>query len=168
MLLKILILFGITLIPAFELRASIPYGILSGGLNLPFGIHVQGMNEPWYLVFIICVISNFVLGLLLYPFYDKFLHLLEKIPFINKLWKKFVDRAQRKISKYVNRWGTLGVALFIAVPLPGSGSYTGILGGYLLGLDYKHCMIANAIGVTLAGIAVTIITVTGKGIFQLI
>ncbi|MBT3182061.1 MAG: small multi-drug export protein [Deltaproteobacteria bacterium] len=168
MLLNILILFGITLIPAFELRASIPYGILSGSVHLPFGITVQGMGLSWPIAFIICVISNIILGTILFPLIDHIMRILERIPLIGKLWNKFVLRAQKKVHPYIDRWGTIGVALFIAVPLPGSGSYSGALGAYLLGVSYKRFILANIIGVTLAGIAVTALTVTGQGLFKLI
>jgi len=168
MITRILILFGITLIPAFELRASIPYGILSGSVDLPFGLAVQGMGEPWPVVFIICVISNIILGTVLFPLIDHIMRILEKIPLVGRLWNKFVLRAQKKIHPYVEKWGTIGVALFIAVPLPGSGSYSGALGAYLLGISYRHFIVANIIGVTLAGIIVTILSVTGQGLFKLI
>ena len=165
---NILILFGITMIPAFELRASIPYGVLSGSLELPFGITVQGMGLPWLWVFVVCVISNAILGTILYPFIDIIICMLERIPLIGRFWRGMVERTQRRIHPYVERWGMLGVALFIAVPLPGSGSYSGALGAYLLGMSYRRFILANAIGVTIAGIAVTAVTVTGRGIFQLL
>lgn len=166
MLRNVLILFGITLIPAFELRASIPYGILSGSIHLPFGLTVEGMGMDWRTVFIICVLSNVVLGTLLYPVIDHIMKLLERIPLIGRFWTKFVERAQRKIHPYVERWGTIGVALFIAVPLPGSGSYSGAVGAYMLGISYKRFILANIVGVTLAGIAVTTVTITGQGLFS--
>lgn len=163
---NILILFAITLIPAFELRASIPYGIISGSMELPFGVTVKGMGLNWTWVFTVCVISNIILGTVLYPLIDHIMQLLERIPLIGRFWTKFVARAQKKIHPYVERWGILGVALFIAVPLPGSGSYSGALGSYLLGISYRHFFIANVIGVTLAGIAVTFVSVTGQGLFN--
>lgn len=164
----ILILFGITLIPAFELRASIPYGILGGSVHLPFGISVQGMGEPWPVVFVVCVLSNIILGTILFPLIDHIMRVLEKIPFVGRIWNKFVVRAQGKIHPYIERWGTIGVALFIAVPLPGSGSYSGALGAYLLGVSYRRFIIANVFGVALAGIAVTAFSLTGQGLFRLI
>jgi uncharacterized membrane protein len=168
MLKSIIILFLITLIPAFELRASIPYGILEGSLDLPLGFTVEGMGADWRWVFIVCVISNAILGTLLYPLIDHIMRALERIPLVGKFWSRFVVRTQKRIHPYVERWGIIGVALFIAVPLPGSGSYSGALGSYLLDLGYKRFLVANAIGVTLAGIAVTVVTVTGQGLFQLI
>jgi len=49
----------------------------------------------------------------------------------------------------------MGVAIFIGIPLPGSGVYTGALGSYLLGVQKKKFMVANAIGVLIAAVAVT-------------
>ena len=68
----------------------------------------------------------------------------------------------------MQKYGPIGVALFIAVPLPGTGSYAAALGSYVLGLDKKKFAWANLIGVTIAGILVTLITLTGKGLFELI
>jgi uncharacterized membrane protein len=167
MLRNIAILFGITLLPAFELRASIPVGIFEGRLDLPFGLAIQGMGLPWPFVFAVCVISNAILGILLYPLIDRFIHLLERIPLIGRFWEGFVSRAQRRIHPYVERWGAIGVALFVAVPLPGSGSYTGAVGAYVLGMSYRRFLFANTLGVALAGIAVTALVLTGSGLFHL-
>ena len=168
MITNIIILFLITLLPLFELRASIPVGILGGTIHLPLDLTMSGMGLPWPIVFLICVLSNMVLGFVIYPLVDLMFKLLEKNHFINNIWQKFVVRSQKRVHPYVEKWGTLGVALFIAVPLPGSGSYSGALGAYVLGVSYKHYIWANMLGVTIAGILVTIITVTGRGIFNLV
>ncbi|PIR26693.1 MAG: hypothetical protein COX62_03905 [Deltaproteobacteria bacterium CG_4_10_14_0_2_um_filter_43_8] len=164
---SLFLLFTVTLLPFFELRASIPLGILSGTLQLPLGYQMSGLGLNWALVFIICVFSNAFLGLILYPLINRFIHLLEHIPTFGKHWTKFTHRTQAKIHPYVEKWGTLGIALFVAVPLPGSGTYSGALGAYLLGLSFKQFLIANTIGVFLAGAAVTLITVSGNGLFKL-
>lgn len=166
MLRNIAILFAITLLPAFELRASIPVGILSGRLDLPLGFSIQGMALPWLFVFFVCVLSNAILGAVLYPLINRFIHLLERIPLIGRFWEGFVARAQRRIHPYVERWGAIGVALFVAVPLPGSGSYTGAVGAYVLGMSYRRFLLANTLGVFLAGVAVTALVLTGSGLFH--
>lgn len=147
---KILILILLTFLPFLELRASIPYGIL-----------VLKMN--WLPVFLICVITNIILGPLIYLFVDKIMFLFLKIKFIDRIYSKIVERTQRRIKKYVDKYGLIGVALFIGVPLPGSGSWSGALGSYLLGIDIKRFIIANIIGVLIAGIAVTLIILFGNG-----
>lgn len=168
MLRSIIILFGITMIPLFELRASIPLGILGGTIHLPLGYSMQGMGMNWALVFFICVVANAILGALLYPVIDIWILSLERIPFFGKVWKKFVLNTQKKIHPYVAKWGTLGVAIFVGVPLPGSGSYSGALGAYLLGMNYRSFLVANTIGVAIAGAIVTAVIMTGKGLFGLI
>jgi uncharacterized membrane protein len=166
MLLKILALIFITFIPFLELRASIPLGILTGKLKI-LGLTLQGFGLNWPLVFLICVISNMTLGILIYFFLDKFVKYLMRFELFAKYYNKKVEKTQRKIRPYVRRYGLFGVALFIGIPLPGSGSYTGALGAYLLGLGYKKFILANTLGVIIAGLTVTILTLTGMGIFSL-
>ncbi len=69
------------------------------------------------------------------------------------------------LSKFTEKYSALGLALFIAIPLPGSGVYMGTLGAFVLGLERKKFLIASAVGVTLAGIIVTLLTMTGMSIF---
>ncbi|MBW3015092.1 small multi-drug export protein [Candidatus Woesearchaeota archaeon] len=143
----------ITLIPALELRASIPYGILA-------------TDYHWTSVFLICVITNILLGPLIYFLLDKIINLFFFIKPFERLYHKSIDRAQRKLEPYVNKYGILGVSIFIGIPLPGSGSYTGALGSYVLGLGYKRFFIANVIGVLIAAVVVTIVVLTGNELFS--
>ena len=140
-----------TLIPLLELRASIPIGI--------------GMGVPGPIVFITAVVANILLGPLIYIFLDKFIHLLIRYKLFRVPYNKLVRRTQRRIHKKVEKYGEWAVALFIAVPLPGSGSYSGALAAYLIGLGYKKFIIANIIGVLIAGI---IITLASLGLFSLL
>jgi uncharacterized membrane protein len=143
----------VTFIPGLELRASIPYGIT-----------VLGM--PWIKVVIITFITNILLGPIVYILLNNFVHIVIKINFFNKIYEKFVIRTQHKIENKVEKYGELGLALFIGVPLPGSGVYTGALAAFILGLNFKKFLIATVIGVFIAGILVTIATLTGVGIFE--
>jgi len=99
-------------------------------------------------------------------FYQK-PHIFLRIKFIDKIYQKYVERTQKKIHKYVKKYGEAAVAIFIGIPLPGSGSYSGALAAYLIGLGYKKFIIANIIGVLIAGVIVTLITLTGATAFNL-
>ena len=90
---------------------------------------------------------------------------MRKFKWFEKIYKKIITRPQRRIKKYVDKYGELGVGLFIAIPLPGSGVYTGALGAYALGLKFKKFIIADLIGVIIAGIIVTILSLSSKGLF---
>jgi uncharacterized membrane protein len=150
MLKEMLVLIGITFLPIFELRASIPYGILY------YHMH-------WLPVFIVCVLANILVGMIVFFLLDKFVHVVTRVKWIRKIYHRIIENTQKKVHPYVEKWGVLGVAIFIGVPLPGSGAYTGALGSYLLGMSYKEFFIACVLGVIIAGIAVTLITLFGSG-----
>jgi uncharacterized membrane protein len=119
---------------------------------------------PWAQVFVICILANILLGVLVFFFLDKVIHLFLRVDKFSKIHHKIVERSQKKIKPYVEKYGPLGVALFIGVPLPGSGVYTGAVGAYALGLSFKKFMYANVLGVLIAGTAVTLMTL---GILQI-
>jgi len=124
----------LTLVPFLELRASIPYGIIMIG------------KESWPTVFLIAVAVNIILGPLIYFVLDRFLHLFLKINFFKRIWKKVIAKTQRKIKKYVDKYGVLGLSIFIGIPLPGSGVYSGAIGAFLLGYTHKEFFRSTVIG----------------------
>ena len=88
MIREIIELIIITFLPFLELRASIPYGLLK-------------LKMHWIDVFIICVITNIILGIIIYFLLDKVMHIVLRVKPIEKLYKKFVIRTQKKIHPYV-------------------------------------------------------------------
>jgi uncharacterized membrane protein len=146
----ILLLTAITLIPALELRASIPVGIVFAER---FGIDLNGFT-----VVIVCVIANILLGWAVFWILGPILRFFEHFDWFRKMIDPILLRTQRKIHPYVEKYGEIGVAVFIGIPLPGSGVYTGALGAFLLGLDRKKFAIANVIGVLIAATVVTAIS----------
>lgn len=151
---EIIELIWITFLPFLELRASIPYGIIVKQMNVFF-------------VFIVCVLTNILLAPIVYIFLDKFIHLFFYFKPIERMYNRHVEKTQKKIHKYVEKYGWLGVAIFIGIPLPGSGVYSGALASYALGLSFKKFMISAVLGVLIAGIIVTLVSVLGVGSFSL-
>jgi len=149
---QLLILILLTLTPALELRASIPYGIMTG------------MN--WVPVFVIAVIVNIILGIILYSVFDFGVKLFTKIKLVDKFYKKYVEHVQKKIHKAVEKYGEWAVAIFIGIPLPGSGVYTGALAAYLIGMSKKKFAVACIAGVLIAGIIVTVVMLSGSEVFK--
>ncbi|MDD3175709.1 MAG: small multi-drug export protein [Candidatus Nanoarchaeia archaeon] len=162
---QILILILLTFIPFLELRFSIPAGILTTTVSLPFNQSISGMGLNPILVIITCIFANIILGIIIYQLIFFIKKYLIHFPKINFLLDKFLNKAHKKVKPFKEKYGILGIALFIAVPLPGSGSYSGALGSYMLGLTKKEFYLANTIGVILAGIIVALITL---GIFSFI
>ncbi len=143
----------ITLIPALELRASIPYGIL-GSEN--WGIRPGVMS--WPMVVLVCVIANIVLGIAVFFMLSPILVWFERFHWFRRWFSPILAHARARLKPYVEKYGEIGVALFIGIPLPGSGVYTGAVGAFLLGLDRKKFIVANVLGVLIAAIAVTTVT----------
>jgi uncharacterized membrane protein len=143
MLSKIMYLILLTFTPFLELRASIPYGI-----NI--------LELPWAVVFFVCVLTNIILGPIVYILIDKFIHIFLNYKIFAKQYNRIITRTQKRMHKYIEKYGWIGLALFIAVPLPGSGSYSGALAADLVGLSFRKFVIANTLGVLIAGILVTL------------
>ena len=135
----------LTFLPGLELRASIPYGILFLGL-------------PWPEVFFVALLSNFLFGLFLFALLDRLVALSTRVQFIKEIYNRLVERTQKRVRPYVEKYGTIGVGLFIAIPLPGSGVWTGALAAYLLGLRFRKFAAADLLGVVIAGLIVTLVS----------
>ncbi len=142
MLNELIYLILITLIPTIELRGAIPIGIIHYGLN-PI------------LVFLTTVIANVLLIIPIYVFLGFFFELLMKI----KIFQSIVKRIHKKTTHYVDKYGFFGLVLFVAVPFPGTGVYSGVLGAYLLGVRKRDAIPALSFGVLIAGIIVTVLSV---------
>lgn len=153
MLVNIIILALVTLIPALELRASIPIGILP--VTLPFANTTINATTSWPLVVLVCTITNIALGVLVFLVLGPVFTFVRCWGWFDRRIWPLLERTRHRIHPYVEKYGELGVALFIGIPLPGSGVYTGAFGAYLLGLDRRKFMIANVIGVIIAASAVT-------------
>jgi uncharacterized membrane protein len=151
---EILILIGLTLLPFLELRASIPYGVFSTDLSL-------------LTIFMICVITNILLAPLIYLFLNYLMEIFLRVRFVKKFYDKTVIRAQKRVHKYVEKYGLLGLAFFIGIPLPGSGVYSGALGAYVLGFKFKDFFKAAIIGVCIAGVVVLLVSTLGNGAWSI-
>ncbi|MCK4634769.1 MAG: small multi-drug export protein [Candidatus Aenigmarchaeota archaeon] len=140
---KILLIIALTFLPTLELRASIPYGVYI-------------LELPILQVFLISILSNILVGIIVFLLLIKLTNYFLKYQFFSRIYNKIVLRVQRKTKKHIDKYGLLGLVLFIAIPLPGSGSWTGALAAYVFGIKFKSFILANIIGVIIAGILVSL------------
>jgi uncharacterized membrane protein len=152
---EILALILLTLTPFLELRASIPYGVFNTELSL-------------LSIFLIVVTVNIILAPLLFLFLKYFVGFFLQMKFIDKIYQKTVVRTQHKVHRYVEKYGILGLAIFIGIPLPGSGVYSGALAAYILGFRFRDFFRAAVMGVVIAAVIVTLISVAGDGAWQVL
>ncbi|NYT00435.1 MAG: small multi-drug export protein [Methanocellales archaeon] len=134
--------------PISELRGAIPVAMMYG-------------FDPWT-AYILSVIGNLipVIPLLLW---------LE--PVSNKLrrynsWDRFFDwlfkRTHRRHSEYFEKYGTIALSLFVAIPLPVTGAWTGCAAAFVFGIKFRHAFPAIILGVMVAGV---IVALTSLGFF---
>ena len=138
----------LALTPVVELRGSIPYGI------------AVGLNPV--LVILVSILFNILAAPLSYLVLSFMTDFLQHIPRFHRFWQKIVIRSQHKVRPTIERYGVSGLALFIAVPLPGTGVYTAAIGAYALGFKLKELLIATVFGVCIAAVAVTAVVLLGK------
>lgn len=154
MALEIFTVILISMLPVFELRGAIPYGIALSNLNV-------------ITVFLVSVIANIVIIPVVFFFLDYVHHRLIHIQIYANLFERFVERTKSKAERYTTKYGYIGLALFVAIPLPITGAYTGTLAAWLLGIERKKALLALSVGVIVAGVIVTILTLSGAGIFHI-
>lgn len=144
MALGLLVIF--TFLPGLEARASIPLAFFHSGIQAALGLPAAVA---------VCFACNLAVGIVTYWLMGPLVQVLRRWGwFERKVWPHF-ERTQHKLHPYVEKYGEWGLAIFIGVPLPGTGAYTGAFGAYLLGLDKRKFLIANFFGVLIACAAVT-------------
>jgi uncharacterized membrane protein len=139
--------------PISELRGAIPFAIAN--------------NVPWYAAYVMAVFFNILVAPACWIFFLSLHRLFLKMNWYKRLFDRFVERARRRLHDNVERWGWLGITLFVAVPLPVTGAWTGTLGSWVLGLSRRKTMIAVALGVIIAGVIVTAVVLLGAQAFNL-
>ena len=143
----------LSFMPISELRGAIPFAIAN--------------NIPWYWVYPFAVILNTLVAPVCWIFLATVHKLLygtspEKgLRWYKNFFDRFVERARNKLSAAVEKWGWLGIAVFVAIPLPFTGAWTGTLGAWILGVSKRRTMAAVILGVIVSGVIVTAVVVFG-------
>ncbi len=144
---KYLWVFLMAATPIWELRGSIPVGMLA-------------MHLPWPGVFITSLLGNIFPVPFILLFLDPISKLLTRIKLLERLLNWVLQRTRRQ-SSLVEKYERIGLMLFVAVPLPGTGAWTGALIAFLLGMSLKKAFWPIALGVFIAGVIVLTLCLLG-------
>ncbi len=140
----LLYIFVISMVPVIELRGAIPVGL---GLDLPF-----------YAVFLTAMIGN----LLPVPFLILFTRrVFEWLRRRSALLERLVSRLEKKAEskeKLLKKYELLGLCILVAIPLPGTGAWTGSLVAAVFDIRLKHAFPVIALGVLIAGVIVSVVS----------
>ena len=141
---KPLIVILISMLPIVELRGAIPVAI---------GLLGMGWGES----LIYAIIGNMIPIPFVLLFMDKITIQLNKWSFTKELLAKIFARTRSK-SKVIERYEEIGLTLFVAIPLPITGAWTGSLAAYIFGLKFWKSLLCALAGVTIAGVIMTFLS----------
>ena len=154
MLKKYLYIFLISMVPLIELRGAIPVS--------------QGFQLPLLQSYIVCVIGNMLPVPVIYLFARKVLEWGADKKYIGKFFTFCIEKGHKggaKLKEKAGRGLFVALLLFVGIPLPGTGAWTGTLAASFLDMGFKKSVIAVLAGVLLAGI---IMGVASAGLFTAI
>lgn len=138
-----LVVFIISLLPILELR---------GGLVAAAIVGIE-----WYVALPICIIGNMLPIPFVLLFIRKIFEWLKKIKFMKKIVEKLDERAKKK-SESINKFILWGLFTFVAIPLPGTGAWTGALVADILDVRFKKAFPIIFVGVVTAGLIVSLVS----------
>lgn len=144
--------FLISLSPFGESRVGIPYGILNG---------LGSMKA-----LLIGLSANLLVFPLLYGLIKGANKRLWKKKWYKKIALYLSNRAKSKTKSSVQKYGIVGLMVFVMIPLPITGAYMGTIAAYVLAMDYKKSFLATSIGVCISSVLVAFLTNVGTGLFQ--
>lgn len=154
-MLHYLIIFLISMVPIVELRGAMVYAV--------------GYGLPYIPSLIVCVLGNMLPVPFIYFFARKILVWGKDKKYIGKICTIFLEKGEKAGQKLVKTAGRGGLfvalLLFVGIPLPGTGAWTGTLGASFLNMGIKNTAISVSLGVVLAG---TIMAVVSTGVFSVI
>ena len=155
MLTKYLLVFFVSMVPLIELRLAVPMAV--------------GMDLPYLPALIVCVIGNMLPVPIIYFFARKVLLWGADKKYIGKIFRFCLDKGEKggqKLVKAAGRGGLfVALLLFVGIPLPGTGAWTGTLAASFLNMGIKSTALAVSLGVIMAGIIMGLVSI---GAFSII
>lgn len=153
---KYIIVFLISMVPLIELRGAIPVGLST----------LWGDSLPVIPLYIVCIIANMLPVPVIYLFARKVLVWGQNKKIIGKFFKWCLEKGEKGGKKLQEKAGKGGLfvalMLFVGIPLPGTGAWTGTLAASILDMDFKTSVIAVMLGVIIAGV---IMGLASAGVF---
>ena len=155
MFLKYLFVFFVSMVPLIELRGAIPIAV---GLGI----------DPTHAI-VVCAMGNLLPVPVIYFFARKFLIWGLDKKYISGICHFFHDKGEKAGAKLSGKAGKFGLmmalALFVGIPIPGTGAWTGTLGASFLNMGVKETAISVSAGVALAAIIMTTVSMVGLHVF---
>lgn len=144
----------VSMVPIVELRGAIPIGVTAG--------------VPWQAAVAISMVGNMIPVPFIFFFARKILEWGKDKPYIGKFFTWCLEKGHHggeKLQAKAGKGMFWALLLFVGIPLPGTGAWTGTLAASLLDLDFKKSVLAVTCGVLLAAVIITVLTLMGVAAF---
>ena len=140
-----LCVFFCSMLPIIELRGAIPLG--------------AGFGLPWWQTYLIAIVGNMLPVPIILLFVKSVLTWMKgcKIKFFNRIANKMFEKAEKNREK-IEKYAFWGLTLFVAIPLPATGAWTGTLVAALFDMKFWKSFLSALIGVMIAGVVMTLIS----------
>jgi len=143
---------GISALPFLELRVGIPVGIVSGlspGWAIALGIAGNALQVP-LIIFIMYMLRR----------------IAQQVPVVSRLLER-IDRSAERHQAQVRRYGWLGLAILVGIPIPGTGLWTGAALANLMRMPVALTALSMTVGVVVAGLLVGAVTTGAMAVIDL-
>ena len=144
--------FLLAMTPIGELRVALPWGITMGGMT-------------WYDAYFWAAAGNFLIAIPIVFLLGPVSVFLMRWAILEKFFNWLFERTRRK-GKLIETWEFWGLVIFVGIPLPVTGAWTGAVAAFLFGLSYGKTFAAILAGLFMSATIVTIITTTGVKLFS--
>lgn len=155
MLTKYLLIFFVSMVPLIELRGAVVMAV--------------GMDLPYWQSLAVCVVGNMLPVPIIYFFARKVLLWGKDKKYIGKFFTFCLEKGEKAGQALVRKTGRGGLfvalLIFVGIPLPGTGAWTGTLGASFLNMGFKSTVVSVSLGVILAG---CIMGLASTGVFHII
>ena len=157
MLRKYILCFLVSMVPLIELRGGVPIAV--------------GLGLDYWNALVVCVIGNMLPVPIIYMFARKVLIWGSDKPYIGKFFSYCIEKGEHGGKRLIKRAGSGGLfvalMLFVGIPLPGTGAWTGTLAASFLNMGFRVTTLAVSLGVVIAGFIMGIVSMTGVHVFGL-
>ncbi len=149
-----LIIFLLSMSPLSELRGAIPLALLYYKLSLAEAVFISIFGNILAALLVLCILNYFVEDI------------VNHINFLKKITDWVFEKTRKRHKVKFAKWQDLALIIIVAIPLPFTGAWTGALASYVFGVPLKRSFPLITLGVLIAGIIVTLLTVNGIYIFS--
>lgn len=144
--------------------SALPISELRGAIPIAIGVYGIDPIEAYFLA----VLGNLIPVIPLLLFLEPVSNFLRRFKLGDMFFTWLFTRTRQKHSDRMEKYGLLALTMFVAIPLPVTGAWTGCAAAFVFGIKFRHALLAIFAGLLIAGIVVTLVTLAGMGALDIL